>query len=327
MLAMLMHAWGEPEELRLSEVPDPEPGPGEVAIDVRAIGCNFADLLMVRGKYQVRPPFPFAPGAEVAGVVRAVGAGVEDFACGDRVFAVLSWGGFASVAVAPQSSVVRLVGDMSFADAAGFGVVYQTAYLGLVRQAGLRAGETLLVHAAAGGVGLAAVQVGRALDARVLATAGSSEKLEVACRHGAEAGFLSSDPDWGQRVKEATGGRGADVVFDPVGGDVFDQSTRCLAFGGRLLVVGFASGRTPEIRVNRIMLKNISVVGIHLGGYREHDPELVRGANTALCDLYEKGLLRPLISRTYPLQDAAAALQEIASRRSVGKVLLLPPRG
>jgi NADPH2:quinone reductase len=216
---------------------------------------------------------------------------------------------------------------MSFADAAGFGVVYQTAYLGLVRQAGLRAGETLLVHAAAGGVGLAAVQVGRALDARVLATAGSSEKLEVACRHGAEAGFLSSDPDWGQRVKEATGGRGADVVFDPVGGDVFDQSTRCLAFGGRLLVVGFASGRTPEIRVNRIMLKNISVVGIHLGGYREHDPELVRGANTALCDLYEKGLLRPLISRTYPLQDAAAALQEIASRRSVGKVLLLPPRG
>jgi NADPH2:quinone reductase len=325
MLAMLMLDWGDPQDLQLTEVPDLEPGPGEVAIDVRAIGCNFADLLMVRGKYQVRPPFPFAPGAEVAGTVRAVGAGVEQFARGDRVFAVLSWGGFATVAVAPQSSVVRLTGQMSFEEAAGFGVVYQTAYLGLVRQAGLRAGEALLVHAAAGGVGLAAVQLGRALHARVLATAGSSAKLEVARQHGAEDGYLSSAADWVQRVKDATGGRGADVVFDPVGGDVFDLSTKCLACGGRLLVVGFASGRIPEIRVNRIMLKNIAVVGVHLGGYREHDAGLVREANAALCDLYEQGVLRPLISRVYPLHEAAAALQEIASRRSVGKVLLVPP--
>ena len=324
MRAMVLRELGEPKDLQLLELPDPQPGPGEVAIDVRAIGCNFFDILLVQGKYQVHPPLPFSPGGEVAGVVRAVGPDVTGFTTGDRVFAMLPWGGFASVAVGPAVSVVRMPESMPFEHGAAFGIVYQTSYCGLVDRAALQAGETLLVHAAAGGVGLAAVQIGRALGARVLATAGSAHKLEVAKAHGAEEAYDYSNPDWVERVQRATGGRGADVIYDPVGGDIFDLSTRCIAFGGRLLVVGFASGRIPTIQVNRILLKNIAVVGLHWGGYRQHDPAKIPQVMAALFDLYERGAVRPVISSTYPLAEAAAALAEIASRRSVGKILLRP---
>jgi NADPH2:quinone reductase len=324
MLAMIANAWGEPKDLRLADLPDPEPRPGEVAIDVRAIGCNFFDILMVRGKYQLQPPLPFAPGGEVAGVVRSVGPGASAFVPGDRVFALLAWGGFATAAVAPESAVVRLPDSMPFEHGAAFGIVYQTSYFALVHRAALRPGETLLVHAAAGGVGLAAVQIGKALGARVLATAGSPAKLAIALEHGADQAYDYSNPDWVERVKEATGGRGADVIYDPVGGDVFDLSTKCIAFSGRLLVIGFASGRIPSIQTNRILLKNISIVGLHWGAYREHEPERVREATAALFDLYERGAVRPVVSSTYPLREAAAALEEIASRRSVGKVILVP---
>ena len=272
----------------------------------------------------MRPPLPFSPGGEVAGVVRAVGADVTAFKVGDRVFATLPWGGYASLALAAESVTVRMPDSMSFEHGAAFGIVYQTSYAGLVDRAALQAGETLLVHAAAGGVGLAAVQIGRALGARVLATAGSAQKLEVAKAHGAEEAYDYSNPDWVERVQRATNGRGADVVYDPVGGDVFDLSTKCIAFGGRLLVVGFASGRIPTIQVNRILLKNIAVIGLHWGAYRQYAPERIPRVMAALFSLYEHGAVRPLVSSTYPLAEAPAALAEIASRRSVGKVLLRP---
>ena len=241
-----------------------------------------------------------------------------------RVFALLGWGGYASAAVAAADSVVRMPASMSFEHGAGFGIVYQTAYFALVYRAGLRAGETLLVHAAAGGVGLAAVQIGRALGARVLATAGSAEKLAVAREHGADEAFDYSTPDWVDGVKRATGGRGADVIYDPVGGEIFDLSTKAIAFSGRLLVIGFASGKIPTIQVNRILLKNIAVVGLHWGAYRANDPQKIGEAMIRLFALYEKGAVRPVISSVRPLAEAADALEEIASRKSVGKVLLVP---
>ncbi|MGD9764326.1 MAG: NADPH:quinone oxidoreductase family protein [Candidatus Binatia bacterium] len=324
MRAMLVEHWGEPRDLKLRELPDPQPGPDQVAIDVMAIGCNFFDILIGQGKYQVKPPLPFSPGAEVAGVVRAVGPGVTELAVGDRVFALLGHGGYASVCLAPVTGTVKMPDAMSFEHGAAFGIVYQTSYFGLVYRANLQRGETLLVHAAAGGVGLAAVQIGTALGARVLATAGSAAKLARAREHGAEAAFDYSTPDWVDHVKAATGGRGADVIYDPVGGEIFDLSTKCIAFGGRLLVVGFASGHIPAVQVNRVLLKNISIVGLHWGAYRQHDPDKIPQAMAELFRLYEAGAIKPLISSRYPLARAADALEEIATRKSVGKVLLCP---
>ncbi|MGH7318776.1 MAG: NADPH:quinone oxidoreductase family protein [Candidatus Rokuibacteriota bacterium] len=310
--------------MELAELPDPSPNAGQVAIDVRAIGCNFFDILMAQGKYQLRPPLPFSPGGEVAGVVRSVGPGVKEYTPGERVFAMLGFGGYASVTVAPVDTVVRMPDSMSFEHGAAFGIVYQTSYFGLVHRAGLRAGETLLVHAAAGGVGLAAVQIGRALGARVLATAGSERKLAVAREHGAEEAYDYTTPDWVDRVKAATGGRGADVIYDPVGGDVFDGSTKCIGFEGRLLTIGFAGGRIPTLAMNRVLLKNISVVGVHWGYYQRRGSPLVEQWMDAILKLYGDGRIRPEIYRTYPLREAALALRALAARESYGKVVLVP---
>src|SRR5262245_10837990 len=237
---------------------------------------------------------------------------------------MLGWGGYATVALAPAATVVRMPDAMSFEEGAAFGVVYQTSYFGLVYRAHLQPRETLLVHAAAGGVGLAAVQIGAALGARVIATAGSPSKLEVARRNGAELAFDYATPEGSESVKQATGGRGADVIYDPFGGEIFDLSTKCIAFGGRLLVVGFASGTIPSIQLNRVLLKNISIVGLHWGAYRLNDPAKIPEAMQALFEMYERGAVRPVVSSTYPLAEAAKALDEIASRRSVGKVVLVP---
>lgn len=324
MFAMMAKDWCEPADLEWTELPDPQPGRGEVAIDVRAIGCNFFDILMVQGKYQVRPPLPFAPGGELAGVIRAVGPEVEGLAPGDRVFAMLGWGAYATVAIAPAVTVVKMPAAMPFEHGAAFGIVYQTSYFGLVHRAAMQPGETLLVHAAAGGVGLAAVQIGKALGARVLGTAGSPEKCDFVRRHGADDCFDYSSPDWVDKVKAATDGRGADVIYDPVGGDIFDLSTKCIAWCGRLLVIGFASGRIPTLQVNRVLLKNISIVGLHWGAYRSHDPEKIPQAMEALFAMYERGEVMPEVSSQYPLREAPKALEEIASRRSIGKVLLIP---
>jgi len=314
----------EPAELRVSEIPEPEAGPGALQIEVRAAGCNFFDTLIVQGKYQVKPDFPFTPGGEIAGVVKALGAGVEGFAVGDRVLAGTQIGGFAETAVVPAADVHRMPDEMSFGEGAAIPIIYPTSYAALIFRANLQAGETLLVHAAAGGVGSTAVQIGKALGARVIATVGGVDKLEIARELGADEVIDYRVDDFVARVHEITGGSGADVIYDPVGGDVFDRSLKCIAWNGRLLVVGFASGRIPEVKTNRIMLKNIAVTGIHWGAYLENEPQRVPETFEGLFALYREALIKPLIFRTYPLEDLPSALGELASRKTHGKLIITP---
>ncbi len=310
--------------MEYAEVPDPQPAPGEVLIEIHAIGCNFPDILMIQGTYQVKPPLPFSPGHEVGGVVREVGPGVTRIGRGQRVLAMLGWGAYAERVSAPVEHVFPIPDAMSFEEAAAFGLVYQTAYCALVQRAALRPGEWLLVHGAAGGVGLAAVQLGKALGARVIATAGTEAKLEIARQSGADILINYRTEDWVERVRALTGGEGADAIYDPVGGDVFDASTKCIAFEGRLLTIGFAGGRIPSVAVNRILLKNVSIVGVHWGLYQRRGSPRIPEWMDALFTLYEKRQIRPVIYRTYPLRDAAQALRAIADRESYGKVLLIP---
>lgn len=324
MYAMRLENLEGPSALHRVEGPEPTVTPRSVVIDTRAVGCNFFDVLISQGKYQKRPQLPFSPGGEVAGVVRAAGDGVSGLAEGDRVLALLDWGGYASQVSVPVERVVRLPDTVGFDEAVALGVVYQTSWFALKHRAPLRAGETLLVHAAAGGVGLAAVQIGVAMGARVIGTAGSEEKLRLVREHGAYEALSYRDAGWVDRVRELTGGRGADVVYDPVGGDAFDGSTRCLAWEGRLHVIGFASGRVPSMQMNRVLLKNISVVGLHWGPYLDHDPALVRRAAEDLFAMHARGEVRPIVSEVYPLDQAAAALEALASRKTVGKVVLRP---
>jgi NADPH2:quinone reductase len=314
----------EPRELRVRDAPEPELYPGAIAVDVKAAGCNFFDILMAQGRYQVKPPLPFVPGAELAGIVSAVGAEVDGFRVGDRVLASPSIGAFAERAVVPARSARRMPDGMTFEEGAAFPIVYPTSYAALVLRTPLAAGETLLVHAAAGGVGLAAVQIGKALGARVLATAGGPEKLAIAREAGADVCIDYRDPDWVDQVKAATGGRGADVIYDSVGGDVLDQSLKCIAWSGRLLVIGFAGGRIPEIKANRILLKNIAVIGLHWGAYATHEPARVPEVFAALFRMYEARAIRPVICERYPLERVADALQALGSRRTYGKVVLAP---
>ena len=324
MRAIVVDHWMEPRELTLKDVPEPVLAPGGLAVDVKAAGCNFFDILMVRGQYQVKPPFPFIPGAELAGVVTAVGDGVRDFAPGDRVLASAGLGAFAERAVVSARAAWRMPEGMTFDEGAGFPIVYPTSYAGLVNRAHLKAGETLLVHAAAGGVGIAAVQIGKALGARVIGTAGGADKLEVVRRVGADVALDYRAEDWVERVKEATGGRGADVIYDSVGGEVTDGSLKCIAWNGRLLVIGFASGRIPEVKLNRVLLKNISLVGLHWGAHAMHEPERIDETFAALFELYREGKVEPVIYRAYPLTELPAALEALGSRQSYGKVVVTP---
>jgi NADPH2:quinone reductase len=321
--AMVMRALGEPDRLELSELPDPQPGPEQISIDVEAIGCNFADVLICRGAYQLKPALPFSPGSEVAGRVRALGAGAAGFSPGQRVAAQLGYGGYATIAVADVRRVQPLPEGMAPADAAALGIAYQTAYLALADRARIAPGETLLVQAAAGGVGLAAVQIGRALGARVIAGAGSDDKLALCVQHGAHEGVNTRAEGWDERVRALTSGRGADVIYESVGGEVLERSLKCIAWGGRLLVIGFSSGDIPSVRLNRIMLKHISVVGLNLGGYHEHQPELLAQTMERLFALYADGL-RPLIHARYPLSEAPHALAALAGRQTAGKLILEP---
>jgi NADPH2:quinone reductase len=324
MRAIVIDRWMEPSELAVSEVPEPELRPGSLAVEVRAAGCNFFDILMVQGRYQVKPPFPFTPGGEIAGVVRAVAEGVEGFAVGDRVIGVPNIGGFAEVAVTPAAGACRLPESLSFAEGAALPIVYSTSYVGLVHRVDLLPGEDLLVHAAAGGVGLSALQIGKALGARVLATAGGPEKLAIARQNGADEVIDYREEDFAERVLELTGGKGADVIYDSVGGDVFERSLQCIAWNGRLLVIGFASGRIPEVRLNRILLKNIAVTGLHWSAYLEKEPARVRESFDALFELHAAGGIEPVIYKTYGLDELPAALQALASRRTYGKLIVEP---
>ena len=323
MRAVLCHEWGGPEGLRVEDVEPPVPGAGQVRLAVHAAGVNFADILIVAGQYQEKPPFPFSPGMEAAGVVDAVGPGVTHVAPGDRVLAVPDSGSFAEFAIARETDVFRLPDGMDFVTAAGFPITYGTAHGALTWRAQLEAGEVLLVHGAAGGVGLAAVEVGKALGATVIATARGAEKLAVAKAHGADHLIDTGSEDVRTRVKDLTGERGgADVVFDPVGGDLFDASLRCVAWGARLLVVGFAAGRVPQIPANILLVKSVSAIGVYWGSHRRREPERVRAEFAELFDWYTEGKLRPHVSHTLGLDQATEALMLLKDRKSTGKVVL-----
>ncbi|WP_433714585.1 NADPH:quinone oxidoreductase family protein [Nocardia sp. CA-084685] len=324
-----MKAWrvtelGEPAQvLRLVELAEPEPGPGQVVVRTRASAANFPDVLMCRGEYQIKPELPFTPGVELCGEVVAVGADVDGIAIGDRVLGstALPWGGFAELAVMDAADVFPTPAALDDAEAAALFIGYQTGWFGLHRRAGLRAGETLLVHAAAGGVGSAAVQLGKAAGATVIGVVGSAAKAEVARALGADIVVDRSAQDFVSVVRDATDGRGADVVYDPVGGEVYRRSTKCIAFEGRILVVGFAGGQIQSTALNHALVKNYSILGLHWGLYRAKDPQAVRDCHLELTGLAERGSVKPLIGERLPLDSVASGLQRLADGKTVGRVV------
>jgi NADPH2:quinone reductase len=324
MRAVVVDRFMTPDSLGVREC-DPPPMMEEgIRISVRAAGCNFSDILMLKGEYQVKPPFPFVPGGEVAGVVIEVGTAVRDFSVGDRVLSRCGLGGFAEEVVAPAATTYRIPDAMTFEAGAALPTVYPTSYAALVWRAPVERGETLLVHAAAGGVGLSAVQIGKALGARVIATAGNSEKLEIARAAGADVLIDYRASDFVSRVMEETDGRGADVIYDSVGGETTDRSLKCIAWNGRLLVIGFASGEIPEVKLNRILLKNIAIVGLHWSAYPEREPERIDDCFEGLFEMAARREIDPLVSARYPLEEAGVALDALAGRRTVGKIVLAP---
>lgn len=323
MKAILCRAWGEPDTLRFEEAAGRRPGPNEARIRVHASGVNFADTLMVAGKYQVKPQFPFSPGLEAAGEVIELGAEVRHLALGQRVLAVLRFGGaYAEEVTINADAVVPIPAAMDFVTAAAFPVAYGTAHFALTHRGHLGRGETLLVLGAAGGVGLAAVEVGKEMGARVIAAAGAPDKLAIAQEHGADALIDYRRESIRDRVRELTGGRGADVVFDPVGGDAFDQALRAVNWEARMLVIGFAAGRIQAVPANLILVKNISVIGVVWGEQAARDPVLVSRNLAELLRWWERGCLKPLVARTFPLAEAGAAMQALLSRRYAGKIVL-----
>jgi NADPH:quinone reductase len=325
MKAWRVHAWGEPETMVLEDVAVPEPGPRQIRVRNRAAALNFFDILQVQGKYQVKPPFPFTPGAETSGIVDAVGSEVDAVKLGDRVIAMTHGSAFAEYSLAPISSVFAIPHSphkpMSFEEGAALPIVYHTSYFALTLRTQLREGEWLLVHAGASGVGMSAIQIGKALGGRVIATAGSAEKLEFAKQQGADHVLDYNDGTWVERVKEITGG-GADVIYDPVGSDVFDLSTKCVAPEGRLIVIGFAGGRIPTIAANRILLKNISIVGALWGGYVKDHPEYPAPVHAALMKMFDAGQIRPAVGAAYDFSELPRALRDLANRKVMGKAVV-----
>lgn len=330
-----MRAWrvhelappGTPLEpgLRLdADAPEPRPGPGQVLVRVGAAALNFPDVLLARGIYQMRPPLPFSPGIELCGGVVEVGDGVDPAYVGRRVLGMpeLPWGALAELAVMDAGLLHDVPAGLDDAGAAGFYVAYQTAWFALHRRAGLRAGETLLVHAAAGGVGSAAVQLGRAAGARVVAVVGGAQKAKLAEHLGADVVVDRRVQDFVAVVKQVTGGRGADVVFDPVGGDTFDASTKCIASEGRLVVIGFAGGRIASAPTNHMLLKNYGVLGLHWGAYRVSDPALVHQVHATLCGLVADRAISPVVSERLAMEEAAAGLGRLERGETVGRLVV-----
>ncbi|MER6266994.1 NADPH:quinone oxidoreductase family protein [Streptomyces sp900105755] len=317
MQAWQVHENGEPSEvMRLQEVERPTPGDGQVLLRVRAANINFPDVLMCRGHYQVRPPLPFTPGVEICGET-------ED---GRRVIAnpALPHGGFAEYAVADAAALLPAPEALDDAEAAALHIGYQTGWFGLHRRAALQAGETLLVHAAAGGVGSAAVQLGKAAGARVIGVVGGADKAAVAREQGCDVVVDRRAEDVVAAVKEATGGRGADVIYDPVGGDAYTQSTKVVAFEGRIVVVGFASGTIPSPALNHALVKNYSIQGLHWGLYATKNPRLILECHRQLTELAAKGAIKPLVSERVPLSEAAAAVQRVGDGVTTGRVTVVP---
>jgi NADPH2:quinone reductase len=328
--AWRVHKNGEPHEvMRLEDIPDPEPGAGELLVRVRAAGVNFPDALLCRGEYQIKPPFPFTPGVELCGEVLAVGEGTPEGDApeiGARVIAqpALPMGGFAERTLVSAASARKAPEALDDAEAAALHIGYQTGWFGLHRRAALQPGETLLVHAAAGGVGSAAVQLGKAAGARVIGVVGGKSKAEAARELGCDVVVDRREDDIVAAVKEATGGRGADVAYDPVGGDAYAKTVKCIAFEGRIVVVGFASGAVPTPGLNHALIKNYSIVGLHWGLYNTKDPAAVQACHEKLTALAADGSVKPLISERVPLEDGAEAVQRVFDGITTGRVVIQP---
>jgi NADPH2:quinone reductase len=324
MKAIVCKAWGPPDSLELQDLPDLVPGPGEVAIDVRAAGVNFPDVLTVQGKYQVKPPLPFTPGNEFAGVVRALGAGVSKVAVGDQVIGFTQTGAFAQQAIAPAATLMPMPPGMDFDTAAAITLTYGTSHHAVVDRGQLKAGETMLVLGAAGGVGLAAIEIGKALGARVIAAASSAEKLEVCRQHGADVLIDYTREDLREALKAATGGKGPDVIYDPVGGPYSEPALRSIAYRGRHLVIGFAAGEIPKLPWNLMLLKSASVVGVFWGDFARREPQKNLAAMREMLGWMAEGKLKPLVSKRYALGETAQALNDMAERKVTGKVVIVP---
>ncbi len=324
MKAVLCKQYGPPDSLTFEELPSPRPGPGEAVVSVRAASVNFPDVLIIQNKYQFKPPLPFSPGSELAGVVKEVGAGVAGFRPGDKVIAFTTYGAFAEEVKTEAGRLLPMPDGMDFPSAAAFLLTYATSDHALRDRGALRAGETLLVLGAAGGVGLAAIEIGKALGARVIACASSADKLAVCREHGADEGIDYAAQDLRERIKELTDGRGVDVVYDPVGGPYSEPAFRSLAWRGRLLVVGFAAGEIPRLPLNLPLLKGASVVGVFWGDFARREPKAFADSVRQLGRWYAEGKLRPHVSQTLPLSRAADALKLMAARQVKGKVVLTP---
>lgn len=323
MKAVLCKAYGPPESLVLEEVAPLEPKKGEVIISIKACGVNFPDTLIIQGKYQFKPDMPFAPGGEVAGVVKAVGEGVSGVKEGDRVIASTGWGGFAQEVAVDAAKIIPMPDQMDFVSASAFVFTYGTSHYALKDRAKLQPGETLLVLGAAGGVGLAAVEIGKVMGAKVIAAASTDEKLEVCKQHGADELINYSTQDLKDRIKELTKGNGVDVVYDPVGGPFSEAALRGMAWEGRFLVIGFANGEIPRIPLNLALLKGCSIVGVFWGSFTARDPKRNQQHIQELLGWYSEGKLKPHISATYSLNQAADALNDMMERRVKGKVVLV----
>ncbi|HEY5679930.1 MAG TPA: NADPH:quinone oxidoreductase family protein [Pseudomonadales bacterium] len=322
MKAVLCKAFGPPEDLVMEEVANPEPGPGQILVDIHASALNFPDVLMIAGKYQSLPPFPFSPGGEIAGTVAAVGDGATRFKVGDRVFGGTGHGGFAEQIALPEMAMRPMPDEMSFVEASAISTTYGTSYYALKQRADLKPGETLLVTGAGGGVGLAAVELGKAMGARVIAAASSAEKLAAARSAGADELIDYSDGELKEKVKALTDGKGADVIYEPVGGDLFEQCMRCVNWYGRILVIGFAAGDIPRVPINLILLKSCQVVGVFYGAWSARCRDEADANFKEILDLYRDGKIKPMIGRTYPLEEYAAALRCLSERQAIGKVVV-----
>lgn len=323
MKAVVCRQFGPPESLAIEDLPSPRPAAGEAVVSVRAASLNFPDVLIIQNKYQLKPPLPFSPGSELAGVVKEVGAGVTSVAPGDRVMAVIGFGAFRSEVAVDAAKLHQIPDGMPDDVASAFLLTYGTCEFALCDRGALQAGETLLVLGAAGGIGIAAIEIGVALGARVIACASSEEKLAVCRRHGATDTIDYAREDLRERIKALTGGRGVDVVCDAVGGPYTELALRSTAWRGRLLVIGFAAGEIPKIPLNLTLLKGCAILGVFWGDYARREPARWNASVAKLTHWYGEGKLRPEISERYPLERAADSLQRMASRQVLGKAVLV----
>jgi NADPH2:quinone reductase len=322
MRAMLSETPGGPESLKLVEMPSQPLGKGQVRVAVRAAGVNFPDTLIIADKYQFKPPRPFAPGHEIGGDVTEVGEGVTGYAVGDRVIGMIGHGGYASEAVVDEGNLLKMPGNMSYEDGAAFTMTYGTSYYALKQRSSYKPGETLLVTGASGGVGLTAVELGALMGLKVIAAVGSDEKMEICRKYGATMFVNYNTEKMRDKVKELTAGNGADIVYDAVGGDAFDEAVRCIAWCGRILVVGFAAGRIPSLPANLALLKSCDVRGVFYGAWRAREPAEARQNFDELLKWYGEGKLKPHVSMRFPLEKGADAMNALLSRKATGKVVL-----